>query len=201
MIRLAITGGIATGKSTALQILKELGCSVISSDAIVQELMLKDNNLKSKLKTTFNCVDENGVVDKKILGKIIFNDKIAKSKLEAMTHPLVHIVRKKFFQKCEAKGGQFAVCEIPLLFEKNLVAEFDYSILLIAGLDERIDRYILSGKGDQKKFFEITKNQMLDSEKKSKADFVIKNNGTKLQLKEKLQSTLQEIKNRHNKGK
>ena len=200
MIRLALTGGVATGKSTALKILKELGCNTISSDEIVRELMKTDKKLIMQLKATFNCVDENGVVDRKALGKLVFNDKVAKDKLESLTHPLVKIVRKEFFKKCEASGSQFVVCETPLLFEKDLMNEFDYSILLVAGLDVRIDRYVQSGKGTQEKFFSITQNQLLDSKKTARADFVIKNNGTKLQLKEKLEQTLKAILSKHNKN-
>ena len=200
MIRLALTGGVATGKSTALKILKELGCNTISSDDIVRELMRTDKKLIMQLKSTFNCVDENGVVDRKALGKLVFNDKVAKDKLESLTHPLVKIVRKEFFKKCESTGNQFVVCETPLLFEKGLMNEFDYSILLVSSLDIRIDRYVNSGKGTQDKFFSITHNQLLDSKKTARADFVIKNNGTKLQLKEKLEQTLKAILSKHNKN-
>lgn len=197
MIRIGLTGGLASGKSTSLEILKELGCKTISSDEINRELMKTNKRLIEQLKINFNCVDEKGVVDRKALGKLIFNDKVAKEKLESLTHPLVKIVRREFFKKCEENGVQFVVCETPLLFEKDLLAEFDYSIVLVAGLDVRIDRYILSGKGDQNKFFTITKNQLLDSSKTSKADFVIKNNGSKAQLKDQLQKTLKEILIKH----
>ena len=199
MIRIGLTGGLASGKSTSLKILQELGCKTISSDDITRELMKSNKRLIEQLKLTFNCVDDNGVVDRKALGRLIFNDKKAKEKLESLTHPLVKIVRKEFFKKCEETGSQFVVCETPLLFEKDLIAEFDYSIVIVAGLDIRIDRYIESGKGDQDKFFTITKNQLLDNQKTSQADFVIKNNGTKEQLKEKLENTLKEVLIKHQK--
>ena len=193
MIRVALTGGVASGKSTALKILSELNCNTISSDKIVKELMQNDEMLKSRIKIAFNCVDDNGNINCEKLSKIIFNNQEAKQKLEDLIHPLVKNVRKKFFQRCEKQNNIFSICETPLLFEKDLLSEFDYSILITASLDTRIDRYIDSGKGDQDKFFQITKNQMLDGEKIVKADFVIKNNGTKEQLKEKLQQTLHEI--------
>ena len=198
MIRIALTGGVAVGKSTALKLLRDLGCATISSDSIVHELMSKNMELKAKLKTAFNCVDTDGKVDRSALSRLVFNDASAKQKLEALTHPLVKIVRKEFFQECAKKNFEFAVCETPLLFEKGLVNEFDYSILLSAGLDVRVDRYINSGQGDQEKFFKITKNQMLDAEKTSKADFVVKNNSSKLQLKTELQKVLEQIRTKQN---
>ena len=80
--------------------------------------MKTDKVLIQNLKKVFNCVDENGVVNKKALGKLIFNNKDAKLKLEEMTHPLIKMVRRDFFKKVEEKGGELAVCESPLLFEK-----------------------------------------------------------------------------------
>ena len=198
MIRIGLTGGIATGKTTALRVLHELGCNTISSDDIVKELMKTNKELIGQLKKTFNCINENGEVDRKTLGRLIFNDKVAKEKLESLVHPLVKIVRKEFFKKCETQGKQFAVCETPLLFEKNLIAEFDYSILIVSGLDVRIDRYIARDEGDQEKFFTITQNQLLDNKKTELADYVVKNNGTESQLKENLKRILDDILNKRN---
>ena len=197
MIKIGLTGGVSTGKSTALQILRKLGCYTISSDDINHELMRTDKVLIQNLKKVFNCVDENGVVNKKALGKLIFNNKDAKLKLEEMTHPLIKMVRRDFFKKVEEKGGEFAVCESPLLFEKSLYSEFDYTIILTAPLDVRIDRFVDSGKGTQEKFFSITKNQTLDSKKMHMADFVIKNSKTRQYLQEELEKVLDEIRKRH----
>ena len=194
MLKLALTGGVSVGKSTALQLMNELGCSTISSDAIVKELIQHDDVLRRKLKIAFNCLDDEGNINKKVLSKIIFNDDNAKQKLEELIHPLVKIVREEFFARCKNREDVlFAVCETPLFFEKGLEKEFDCSVLITASLDLRIDRFIESGKGDQKKFFQITKNQMLDIEKKQKADFVINNNGSKEQLRRKIRQVLTEI--------
>ena len=200
MIRIALTGGVAVGKSTALQFMNEFGCSTISSSAIVKELMQHDDILRNKLKTAFNCFDCNGNINRKILSKIVFNDNKAKQKLEEFTHPLVKIVREEFFARCKERGDVlFAVCETPLFFEKELKKEFDCSVLIAASLDLRLDRFIDSGKGDREKFFQITKNQMLDVEKKQKADFIINNNYTKEILKKKIQETLIEIREKYSK--
>ena len=200
MLKIALTGGVATGKSTALQLMNKLGCSTISSDAIVKELIQHDDVLRKKLKIAFNCLDNNGNINKKVLSKIIFNDDRAKQKLEELIHPLVKIVREEFFARCMNRGDVlFAVCETPLFFEKGLEKEFDYSILITASLDLRIDRFIESGKGNQEKFFQITKNQMLDIEKKQKADFIINNNSSKEELKKKIQQVLIKINEKYSK--
>ena len=196
MIRIGLTGGLCSGKSTALKILQELGCHTISADDINHELMKTNKALIAKLKTEFNCVDDKGIVNRKLLGKIVFNDKKAKEKLEMLTHPLVKLVRKDFFKNAEANGCEFAVCETPLLFEKDLMQEFDYSIVIVSSLENRIDRFIAKGS-TQERFFEITKNQLLDGKKTKMADFIIKNNGTKYALKQTLSKTLKDIREKH----
>ncbi len=193
MIKVALTGGVSTGKTTALEIFKDLGCATISSSPIVKELMIRDDVLKSRLKTTFNCIKKDGSIDREKLGKVVFSNDNARQKLEDLTHPLVKIVRKEFFQRCEQNNVKIAVCETPLFFEKELSSEFDCSVLLLVSLDLRIDRFIESGRGSQEDFFQITKNQMLDNEKNVKADFFIKNNSSKEKLREKIQQVIIDI--------
>ena len=193
MIRIGLTGGVASGKSEVLSILRELGCHTISADDINHELMRTNKQLIANLKKTFNCVDENGVVNRKLLGKLVFKDEKAKLKLESFIHPLVKLVRKEFFKKVEGVGGKFAVCETPLLFERNLLPEFDFSVVITAPLDKRIERFVKRGSGDEAKFWSISKNQMLDSKKIEKADFVVKNNGNKIDLKKQLEKILNEM--------
>ena len=198
MIRIGLTGGIASGKSTSLKIMRELGCHTISSDDINDKLMKTNASLRAQLKKEFNCIDEStGMVNKKMLGRIVFKDPVAKQKLESLTHPYIRAVRKSFFEKCEEKGVRFAVCESPLIFERSLMHEFDYTILIVAPLDVKIDRFIKSGKGDQEKFFTISKNQFLDAKKTEHADYVIKNSKDIKHLKSEIERTLREIEARH----
>ena len=79
MIRIGLTGGLASGKSTALSIFKSLGCATFSSDDVVHRLFEKNSKIVAMIKTHFGCVDDRGVVNRKMLGKIVFNDKIVKT--------------------------------------------------------------------------------------------------------------------------
>lgn len=197
MIRIGLTGGVASGKSTALSILKDLGCFVFSSDDIAHKIYERNNRAIASIKTNFGCVDANGVVNRLQLGKIIFNDAKSRNKLENLIHPVVKSVRREFFKISEKKGALFAVCETPLLFEKNLIGEFEYSILIVAGLDVRVERFLRDKNRSQDDFFKIAKNQMLDSKKASLADFVVKNNGSKEMLRQQLETVLKDIKKKH----
>ena len=75
--------------------------------------------------------------------------------------------------------------------------EFDYTILIVAPLDTKIERFIKSGKGDQEKFFTISKNQFLDSKKTKHANYVIKNSKDIKYLKSEIEHTLHDIERRH----
>ena len=196
MIRIGLTGGVASGKSTALTLFKSFGCAVFSSDDIVHKLFEKNNKIIAMIKNQFGCVDDFGRIDRKRLGKIVFNNKDKREKLENIIHPAVRSVRREFFKITEKKGVLFAVCETPLLFEKKLISEFDYSVVITAGLDIRVERFLnssLAGR-NQNDFFEISRNQMNDSKRTALADFVIKNNGSKEDLKFAIKNVLETIK-------
>ena len=196
MIRIGLTGGVASGKSTALSIFKNLGCATFSSDDVVHKLFEKNSKIVAMIKNQFGCVDDFGRIDRKRLGKMVFNSKDKREKLENIIHPAVKSIRREFFMITEKKGILFAVCETPLLFEKKLTSEFDYSVVITAGLDIRVERFLNSNPTgrSQDDFFEISRNQINDSKKIALADFVIKNNGSFDELKFKIKSVLEVIK-------
>jgi dephospho-CoA kinase len=141
MIKIAITGGVASGKSEAIDFIKSLSYSAISSDSIVHELLTKDSKVIKQVESIFRGATKNGIIDRSALGRIVFTNPDAMSKLETILHPIVKLVREAFFQKVEQKGQKIAFCEIPLLFERNLQKEFDLSILIVSPLETRLQRY------------------------------------------------------------
>ncbi|MEN9782055.1 MAG: dephospho-CoA kinase [Pseudomonadota bacterium] len=185
MIKVAITGGVASGKSEALNHLKKLGYKTMSSDEIVHHIMETNQDVIKKINALFYKTQEHTneihKIDRKAIGNIVFQNKEAMKKLEEICHPYVKEERKKLFSKWELEGEKIAFCETPLLFEKNLMTEFDKSILITCPLEERLERFINRTKsGTQKRFFEIAKYQMLDSQKTKLANYVI-NNSSKIE--------------------
>ena len=133
-LSVAITGGIGSGKSLVLNILKEWGYSTFSCDEIYKELSFNKDYLE-KLKAVFPfAVNDLGELNREALSQVVFNNKNELKKLNAMAHPLVfQNLRKKID---DANGVVFS--EVPLLFESGAEKDFDYVIIVNRDKDKRI---------------------------------------------------------------
>ena len=133
-LSVAITGGIGSGKSLVLNILKEWGYSTFSCDEIYKELSFNKDYLE-KLKAVFPCaVNDLGELNREALSQVVFNNKNELKKLNALAHPLVfQNLRKKID---DANGVVFS--EVPLLFESGAEKDFDYVIIVNRDKDKRI---------------------------------------------------------------
>lgn len=133
-MRIAITGGIGSGKSTVTKIITEQGYPTFSCDIIYKQL-LKEKSLTDKLVTEFgDSILTNGLVDKKNkLSKLVFNDPSKLKRLNEITHPM--IIEEAFKQMFEYK---VAFCEVPLLFEGGFESLFDNVIVVLRNKSIRI---------------------------------------------------------------
>ncbi len=192
MLKIAITGGVATGKTQCLHMLHEMGYPTISSDDITINLLTKNQAVINKLDLMIPGVVSKGVVDKRYLRSILFKDKVVKEKIENLLHPLIKSIREKYIEQQISVGKKFVFCEVPLLFEKQLESNFDYSILIVTSLDIRLEMFRSRG-GNEDSFFEIVENQLPDNVKKKKANFVIYNNSTVEDLKNNLISVVKKL--------
>ncbi|MBZ4681513.1 dephospho-CoA kinase [Thermodesulfobacterium sp.] len=118
MKKIAITGGVATGKTSLLNLLRELSCPVFSCDEVVKKLY-EQPEIREKIYQLFGTLDK-----KKILEKIISDEK-AKKSLEEVLHPAVKAELKRFFETCRQKGEKVVFVEVPLLFECGWEEMFD----------------------------------------------------------------------------
>lgn len=175
MLKVAITGNIASGKSSVEGILRQKGYKVLDADFVVHEL-LEDENIKKQVISAFKDFDilEGNEISRKKLGQIVFKDEALRKKLESILHPFVKIEIEQFFEK--EKNAKFAFVSIPLLFEANLESMFDKIILVYADDEIRLNRLIERNNLS----LEYAKNrlaiQMSQDEKVSLSDFVIYNN-------------------------
>ncbi|MES2214445.1 MAG: dephospho-CoA kinase [Pseudomonadota bacterium] len=161
-----ITGSVASGKSSVLSYLKELGYEVFSADEVVKE-MYKSEAVQQKV---LEILPEIEAFSKARIASVIYSDQAKRIKLENFIHPIIR-QRLKVFRG--GLGGNLGFAEIPLLFEKALEKEFDYVIVIsCSGLIRKkraIERGMLPDVFDM-----ICKIQMPDEEKQKRADFVIK---------------------------
>lgn len=170
MIKIGITGSLASGKSTVAEIISEKKYPIFNADSIVKRLYKKKffmNRLRKKFK--FKSSPDL----KKQIKIFIVNNKKNIKKIETFVHPFVRVELKKFLKKNIKK----AIFEIPLLLESKLKKYFDIIIFVAANKKIRLKRYIL--KGGESTLFEILDNHQIEPSKKIKlCDYVINNNKT-----------------------
>lgn len=134
MKKVAITGGIGSGKSTAIGILKDAGYPVYSCDEIYKEIF-KQADYVNEVKRLFPTVVENGQINKEKLASKVFNDETRRAVLDAIAHPKIMQSLKEKMQK-HTNGFVFA--EVPLLLEGNYQKDFDAFIVILRPLPDRI---------------------------------------------------------------
>lgn len=167
-----ITGSIATGKSTVTNYLKEKGYLVVDSDKLAYDALTIDDDCINKTKVRFNLTGD--TIDRKALGKIIFNDKQAKADLEAIVHPYVIKRIKEIIS--EHQNDDVIFLDIPLLYESHLEYLCDEVIVVYLNYQEEVKRLMKRDNIDEKYAKIIISNQMNIEDKKRLADIVLDNN-------------------------
>ncbi|MBQ7831516.1 MAG: dephospho-CoA kinase [Clostridia bacterium] len=132
--KIAITGGIGSGKSEAIKIIKELGFSVFSCDEIYKEVILSKEYVQEIEKNFPTCV-KSGKIDRTELANIVFNQPEKRDLLNRIAHPLI---MKELLSKMQQIPDDFIFAEVPLLFEGGYESLFDYIFIITRSKKERI---------------------------------------------------------------
>jgi dephospho-CoA kinase len=173
MIVLGLTGSIGMGKSTAAKMLRMMGVPVHDSDKAVHEALLPKGCAYQDVAKLFPSVASKDGIDRKKLGSIVFADKIALKKLEAVLHPVAHASQQKFTRAMQGKGKKIVVLEIPLLFETGAEERVDYTITVTSPAPIQKRRVLKRKNMSEEKFKSILASQIPDAEKQALADFVV----------------------------
>jgi dephospho-CoA kinase len=176
MLRLGLTGSIATGKSTVLAVFERHGIPVFSADAAVHELYR--GKAVGPIGAAFSGAVIDGVVDRRRLSELLVAEPDRLAALEAIVHPLVRAERARFLAEAEADGAPIVVFDIPLLFETGAEADLDAVAVVIAG-EADLRRRALERPGmTAEKLETILARQLPQAEKRRRADYVIENTGS-----------------------
>lgn len=184
---IGLTGGIATGKSTVCKILKKLDIKVIDSDKIAHQVLNFDN-VKKEIKEQFGetIIDNEGNINKKKLGKAVFDDDKLRKQLETITHPkIIELIDKKI-NKYQKDKEEIIVLDVPLLFETSLDKKVDETWVVYANKETQIKRLKKRDNFNRKDAIKRINAQMPLEDKVKKADVVIKNEDTIKELENKV---------------
>ena len=184
-----LTGGLGAGKSEALRALEALGASTLSTDAVVHEL-LQGEELRSEIVERLGeGVQRDGVLDRSLMAERVFGDEEARAWLEGVLWPKVG--ERVAAWKAEVDAAQprprAAVVEVPLLFEAGMEAVFDKTLAVVADEGVRTER---AGSRGHAAVEGRAGRQLSQDEKAARADYVVRNDGTLDELREKLSRVL-----------
>jgi dephospho-CoA kinase len=176
VLRVALTGGIGSGKSLVGEILEELGALVIDSDQLAREVIERGSPGYEEVVTAFgDSILSEGQIDRSKLAAVVFNESDLRKKLESIIHPLVREAAEKLARKLPS--GAILINQIPLLVESDGAKRFGYVVTVSADEEIRRERLRLRGLKD----YEITQRiaaQVSDLEREKIANYIIRNDGS-----------------------
>lgn len=188
MLRIGLTGGLASGKSTVARMLADRGAAVFDADALVRDLYQPGGAADHAARDLFGAevLDASGAVDRAKVAEIVFRDPAGRHALEARIHPIVREERERRFGQAAWAGARVAVCEASLLFEARTEDEYDRVLLVTAPEEERVRRWAARGGTEEDARRRIAA-QMPAEEAARRADDVIVNGGSPEELRRQVE--------------
>ncbi|TCO80009.1 dephospho-CoA kinase [Marinisporobacter balticus] len=193
---IGLTGGIASGKSTASNILKELGIPVIDADLIAREIVAPGKPTLDEIKQIFGevVVHENGTLNRKYLGEIVFSDKNKLRELNYITHKrIIEEIINKINIYRKTRTYPVIIIDAALLIEMDMKKIVDVVWLVITHESIQLKRLIERDHVSCEDGLKRIKSQMATEEKKKYADVVIDNNQDIMYLKKQIEEQLRKI--------
>jgi dephospho-CoA kinase len=187
MLRVGLTGGLASGKSTVAAMLRELGASVFDADEIVRDLYAEGGAGAEAARELFGeaVLRPDGTIDRSRIAGIVFADPSQRHALETKIHPLVRAERAKRFAEVERAGASVAVAEASQLFESKTESDYDRVLLVQASEETRVRRWLEVG-GDGEDARRRIAAQLPADAARLRAQDVIVNDGTLHELRQKV---------------
>lgn len=189
MIRVGLTGGIATGKSTVARMFAARGAAVLDADELVRELQYPGMPVYDAIVEAFGTaiLKEDGTIDRKSLGEMVFRDTKLRKRLEAIVHPALISAVEQRVVELRTQGVPICVVELPLLIEAESEGRFDWVVVVVASEDLQVARLMADRGLTRAEALARIRSQMPLQEKVKQAHFVIENSGDRWQTERRVQ--------------
>jgi dephospho-CoA kinase len=191
-VRVGVTGGVGSGKSTVAALLAAHGAVVVDADAIAREVVEPGTAGFDAVVGAFGAsiVGSDGRLDRPALAAIVFGDEAKRAALNAIVHPLVGQRTAELTEA--APGDAVLVYDIPLLIENDLASGFDFVLVVVADVETRLARLAARGMAETDAR-ERMAAQASDDERRAVADAVIENNGSLEDLQRRVDEVWQHL--------
>ena len=177
MLKIGITGGIGAGKSTVASIFKVLGVPVFDADVTAKNILNSDPELRKQVIAAFGSETyKNGLLDRKYLATLVFNNPDQLAKLNALVHPATINAANAWAKQWEKQGCPYIVKEAALLFEAGTNEGLDYIIGVTAPVELRIARVMVRDHVTREEVVKRMQHQLDDTEKMKRCTIVLDNN-------------------------
>jgi dephospho-CoA kinase len=195
MLLIGLTGNIASGKSTVARMLVARGAALVDADELAREVVRVGTPAYDAIVRRWgdDVLSPDGVLDRPALRERVFAEPLELEALNAIVHPEVGRLRDERLAELRARGERVVVCDIPLLFERNLADEFDHVILVDAPRPLRLERLVRDRGLRETDAMAMIAAQMPAELKRARADFIIDNLGTVAELERKVDTVWAEL--------
>jgi dephospho-CoA kinase len=189
MLLVGLTGNIGSGKSTVAQMLSERGATIIDADVLARRAVEVGTAAFEKIVARWGreVLTADGQLDRAALRRLVFADHEQLEELNQIVHPEVERLRSRLVEQARKRGDALVVCDIPLLFERHMTDRFDRIILVDAHRGVRLERLVKDRGLEQTEAMDMIASQMPAELKRARADFIIENDGTLMQLERRVQ--------------
>lgn len=185
MLKIGLTGGIGSGKSSVSAILKSWGAYIFDADKIAKSILNENESAQNEVITEFgtDVLGPDGRINRTKLSRVVFHDEDHQIKLNAIIHPYVFSEIDKKFDKVLVEGKfNIFVVDAALIYESGADTHMDYVVVVASRLGLRIERALSKGDLTREEFLKRADLQWPEEDKRHLADFVIQNNGSEEDL-------------------